>query len=58
MKCFICKQEFEDDGLVDTVTAWYGSRHDCIIFKVCICDDCLDTLPVVGRADIFTGEPL
>jgi hypothetical protein len=66
MKCILCGREVKeldefhnwDGGLVDIIAAWYGSRHDCTQFQICLCDECLDTLPTVGEVDVFTGEPL
>jgi len=55
MKCIICDKNIEEvhhfndddpadncwDGLVEWVTAGYGSIHDCSRFLICICDTCI-----------------
>ena len=56
MKCLICGKNIQevhhfndedparncwDGGVVEWVTAGYGSVHDCSRFLICICDACI-----------------
>jgi hypothetical protein len=57
--CVVCKKEIKtldvgetniqdydmvDDGIVGTLLAPYGSKHDGSVFQIGICDDCVDKL--------------
>lgn len=55
MKCLVCGKNVQklpfsdkdqprncwDGGIVEWVTAGYGSTHDCSRFLICICDACI-----------------
>ena len=42
-----------DGGVVDTMVAGYGSRHDCDVFAVGVCDDCIDKAVKKKRAQVI-----
>lgn len=48
MRCVCCGKEinkdsvFFDGGLVGTIGAGYGSRHDFDDYAIAICDDCVE----------------
>jgi len=66
MKCIICDKRveelhhFSDDpaqncwsaGLVEWVTAGYGSAFDMSRFLICLCDRCLLNVKDTGESDV------
>jgi hypothetical protein len=49
MRCIVCNREFIADehghydwGDYDNFMPQYGSRHDMSVFKIFLCDDCID----------------
>lgn len=60
MNCIKCEKEvkklqtengvdFVDSGIIETVSANYGSVHDGHILEIAICDDCIQDNPHLIR---------
>jgi len=49
-------QNCYDDGLVHTVVAGYGSKHDTSQFLIGICDDCATKFKEDGRLIEFWNQ--
>lgn len=71
IKCICCSKEIKhldgspsgradqacyDDGLVHTVVAGYGSRHDTEQLLCGICDDCIEKAKEDGRLIEFWNQ--
>jgi len=54
MKCIVCGKNVKElhhsdnpqescwsGGIVEQITAGYGSTYDCLSFLICVCDNCL-----------------
>jgi hypothetical protein len=55
MRCIVCNREFLADehghyawGDYDTFMPQYGSRHDMTVFRIFLCDDCIDAKLLEG----------
>ena len=64
--CVVCKKEIKpldvgdnttygmiDSGVVGTLLAPYGSKHDGSVFQIGICDDCIDKLLVEEKIKLI-----